>query len=241
MRQHYASEMNAPFQRSESNIVVGDTVLKGWLEVPAGTIGIVVFVHGSGSSRFSVRNNAVAEYLREGHLGTLLFDLLTSDEERIDSVTRAYRFDIPLLSGRLASAISWLSKESEVVGLPVGLFGSSTGAAAALIVAARIPNQVAAVVSRGGRVDLAGDYLNKVEAPTLMIVGGIDHEVLRLNKAARKQLRGMSEITVVDQASHLFEEPGALEQVASLTRDWFVKHLDHRTDTKEPVRTDGGL
>ncbi len=217
--------MNAPSQKSESNIVVGDTVLKGWLEVPAGARGIVVFVHGSGSSRFSVRNNAVAKFLREGHLGTLLFDLLTSDEERIDTVTRAYRFDIPLLSERLASAISWLSKQAEAADLPVGLFGSSTGAAAALIVAARIPNQVAAVVSRGGRVDLAGDYLDKVEAPTLMIVGGIDHEVLRLNRAAVKQVHGMSEIAVVGHASHLFEEPGALEQVASLTRDWFVKHL----------------
>lgn len=230
--------MNASPQRSESNIVVGDTVLKGLLEVPAAASGIVVFVHGSGSSRLSVRNNAVAKYLRQGRLGTLLFDLLTSDEERIDSVTREYRFDIPLLSQRLASAIGWLSEQSEAAGLPIGLFGSSTGAAAALVVAARIPKQVTAVVSRGGRVDLAGDYLDKVEAPTLMIVGGIDHEVLRLNRAARQQVRGMSEIAVVDQASHLFEEPGALEQVASLTRDWFVKHLVRRIDTQERVPSD---
>jgi pimeloyl-ACP methyl ester carboxylesterase len=217
--------MKTPPRRNESNIAVGDAVLKGWLEVPAGARGIVVFVHGSGSSRFSVRNNSVAKYLREGHLGTLLFDLLTSDEDRIDAVTREYRFDIPLLSHRLTSAIEWLSEQTEATDLPVGLFGSSTGAAAALIVAAGIPKQIDAVVSRGGRVDLAGDYLNKVEAPTLMIVGGIDHEVLRLNKAARKQLHGMSEIAIIGQASHLFEEPGALEQVASLTRDWFVKHL----------------
>jgi len=230
--------MSAPSQRTESNIVVGDTVLKGWLEVPAGARGIVVFVHGSGSSRFSVRNNAVAEYLREGRLGTLLFDLLTSDEERIDTATRAYRFDIPLLSQRLASAISWLSEQPEAADLPVGLFGSSTGAAAALIVAARIPNRVAAVVSRGGRVDLAGDYLDKVEAPTLMIVGGIDHEVLRLNTAAREQVRSLSEIAVIDQASHLFEEPGTLEQVASLTRQWFVKYLVRRTDGQASVRSD---
>jgi pimeloyl-ACP methyl ester carboxylesterase len=217
--------MAMPTRRDQSNIVIDDVMLSGWLEIPAKSRGIVVFAHGSGSSRFSARNNAVAKFLREGLLGTLLFDLLTSDEERIDSVTRAYRFDIPLLSQRLAGAISWLSEQSEAADLPVGLFGSSTGAAAALIVAARMPNQVAAVVSRGGRVDLAGDYLDKVEAPTLMIVGGADYEVLRLNTAARKQIRGISEIAVVDHASHLFEEPGALEQVASLARNWFVKYL----------------
>ena len=214
-----------PARRNQSNIVIGEVVLSGWLEIPAKSKGIVVFAHGSGSSRFSARNNAIAEFLREGQLGTLLFDLLTSDEERVDSVTREYRFDIPLLSQRLASTINWLSKQSEAADLPVGLFGSSTGAAAALIVAARIPNQVAAVVSRGGRVDLAGDYLEKVEVPTLMIVGGVDYEVLRLNTAAKEQIRGMSEIAVVDQASHLFEQPGTLEQVASLARDWFVKYL----------------
>lgn len=217
--------MNTPPQRNESSIAAGDAVLKGWLDVPAGARGIVVFVHGSGSSRFSVRNNAVAKFLREGRLGTLLFDLLTSDEDRIDSVTREYRFNIPLLSQRLASAIQWLSEQPAAADLPVGLFGSSTGAAAALIVAATTPRQVAAVVSRGGRVDLAGDYLNKVEAPTLMIVGGADYEVLELNTAAREQVRGISEIAIVAAASHLFEEPGALEQVASLTRDWFVKYL----------------
>jgi len=222
--------MNTQPQRNESSIAVGDAVLKGWLEVPAGARGIVVFVHGSGSSRFSVRNNAVAKYLREVRLGTLLFDLLTSDEDRIDSVTREYRFDIPLLSPRLASAIEWLSKQPEADDLPVGLFGSSTGAAAALIVAARIPDRVSAIVSRGGRVDLAGDYLDKVEAPTLMIVGGVDYEILELNTAAREKVGGMSEIAVVEQASHLFEEPGALEQVASLTRDWFVKYLIRRAN-----------
>ena len=222
--------MNTPPQRNESSIAVGDAVLKGWLEIPARASGIVVFVHGSGSSRFSVRNNSVAKYLREGRLATLLFDLLTSDEDRIDSVTREYRFDIPLLSQRLSSAVDWLSKQAEAADLPVGLFGSSTGAAAALIVAASIPDRVSAVVSRGGRVDLAGDYLNKVEAPTLMVVGGVDYEVLKINTVAREQVRGTSEIAVVEQASHLFEEPGALEQVASLTRDWFVKYLTRRPD-----------
>jgi pimeloyl-ACP methyl ester carboxylesterase len=222
--------MKTPPRRNESNIAVGDAVLKGWLEVPAGARGIVVFVHGSGSSRFSVRNNSVAKYLREGHLGTLLFDLLTSDEDRIDAVTREYRFDIPLLSHRLTSAIEWLSEQTEATDLPVGLFGSSTGAAAALIVAAGIPKQIDAVVSRGGRVDLAGDYLGKVEAPTLMIVGGVDYEVLGLNADAKEHMHANTQIAVVDHASHLFEEPGALEQVASLARDWFVKHLDHRPD-----------
>ena len=212
----------------EVSIPVNDDAIIGDFNHPEEATKLVIFAHGSGSSRFSARNNAVAKFLREGHLGTLLFDLLTSDEERIDSVTREYRFDIPMLSQRLASTISWLSKQPEAADLPVGLFGSSTGAAAALIVAARIPNQVAVVVSRGGRVDLAGDYLDKVEAPTLMIVGGVDYEVLRLNTAAREQIRGMSEIAVVDQASHLFEEPGALEQVASLARDWFVKYLAAR-------------
>jgi pimeloyl-ACP methyl ester carboxylesterase len=222
--------MSAPPQRNESSIAVGDAVLKGWLEVPAGARGIVVFVHGSGSSRFSVRNNSVAKYLRDGGLATLLFDLLTSDEERIDSATRAYRFDIPLLSQRLSSAVDWLSKQSEAADLPVGLFGSSTGAAAALIVAARIPDRVSAVVSRGGRVDLAGDYLGKVEAPTLMIVGGIDYEVLRLNTDAQEQMHANTQIAVVDNASHLFEEPGALKQVAGFARDWFVKYLARRPD-----------
>jgi len=227
--------MNTAPERHESTIVAGETMLKGWLEVPPGASGIVVFVHGSGSSRFSSRNNAVAGYLREGRLGTLLFDLLTTDEERIDTVTREYRFDIPLLSRRLTDAITWLRDEPQAAGLPVGLFGSSTGAAAALIVAASVPEQVAAVVSRGGRVDLAAEYLGKVEAPTLMIVGGADHEVLRLNRAAREQLHSIAEIAVVARATHLFEEPGALEQVASLTRDWFVQQLA-RTDAKTPVR-----
>jgi len=153
-----------------------------------------------------------------------------SDEDRIDSVTREYRFDIPLLSQRLSSAVDWLSKQAEAADLPVGLFGSSTGAAAALMVAARTPDRVSAVVSRGGRVDLAGGYLGKVEAPTLMIVGGIDYEVLRLNTDAKEQMHANAQIAVVDNASHLFEEPGALEQVASFARDWFVKYLARRPD-----------
>lgn len=210
-------------QRKESSISLEDAELKGWLEIPPDSSGIVAFAHGSGSSRFSVRNNAVAEHLRNAGLGTLLFDLLTAEEDRIDSVTREYRFDIPLLCRRLAGATRWLTAQSAAKGLPIGLFGSSTGAAAALIVAALLPEEVAAVVSRGGRADLAGDYLPQVEAPTLLIVGGADTEVLRLNRDARDQMRCHAEIAVVDRATHLFEEPGALEQVQQLASEWFLE------------------
>jgi pimeloyl-ACP methyl ester carboxylesterase len=185
---------------------------------------VVVFVHGSGSSRFSKRNNMVAGFLRDGGLGTLLFDLLTSDEERVDAVTRQHRFDIPLLARRLAGAIAWLGEQPDADDFPIGLFGSSTGAAAALIAAADFPDRVSAVVSRGGRVDLAGDCLGRVSAATLLIVGSRDTEVLRLNAAACEQLP-RAELTVVAHATHLFEEPGALEQVATLARRWFLDHL----------------
>ena len=210
---------------NERSISTDDAELRGFLDVPRDAQGIVVFAHGSGSSRFSKRNNAVAAYLREGGLGTLLFDLLTPDEEAVDVMTREHRFDIPLLARRLAGAVGWLGQHPADGGLPIGLFGSSTGAAAALIVAAQVPDRVAAVVSRGGRTDLAGDYLGKVEAPALFIVGGADREVLRLNEASRLQLKGPSELAIVANATHLFEEPGALEEVASLTRDWFCRHL----------------
>jgi pimeloyl-ACP methyl ester carboxylesterase len=196
--------------------------LVGQLEIPDAARGIVVFAHGSGSSRFSRRNNAVAAYLRQGPLGTLLFDLLTDEEERRDTVTREHRFDIPLLSRRLAGAVAWLTDQNLTDELPIGLFGSSTGAAAALIVAAQMKQHIAAVVSRGGRADLAGDWLEHVQAPTLLIVGGFDIEVLRLNNAARARLPGRSELAVVDRATHLFEEPGALERVAELARSWFL-------------------
>jgi pimeloyl-ACP methyl ester carboxylesterase len=205
----------------ESTITSDGVALFGALEVPEAPRGIVAFAHGSGSSRFSRRNNAVAAYLREGGLGTLLFDLLTADEDRRDAVTREHRFDIPLLSRRLAGAVAWLAEQESVRQLPIGLFGSSTGAAAALIVAANMPQHIAAVVSRGGRADLAGDWLDRVQAPTLFIVGALDTEVLRLNKAARERLPGRAEVVVVDRATHLFEEPGALEDVAELARSWF--------------------
>lgn len=211
--------------RVERRIAADGVTLNGFLDVPDDALGLVAFAHGSGSSRFSTRNNAVAAFLREGRLGTLLFDLLTPDEERIDIVTREHRFDIPLLSERLAGAVRWLRMQAECNKLRVGLFGSSTGAAAALIAAAGLPDEVGAVVSRGGRVDLAGPSLPHVRAPTLLIVGGADTEVLRLNKAAQEQMRCTCELAVVEHATHLFAERGALDEVARLTRDWFVTHL----------------
>jgi len=222
--------MSIPNIENERSIAAGDVTLKGFLDIPENARGIVVFAHGSGSSRFSKRNNAVAAFLREGRLGTLLFDLLTADEERVDAITREHRFNIPLLSVRLEDAVHWLigqglTEQAEATALPVGLFGSSTGAAAALIAAAALPDAVAAVVSRGGRADLAGSSLPGVKAPTLLIVGGADTEVLGLNRTAQEHMRCHSEVAVVDRATHLFTEPGALEQVATLTRDWFVKHL----------------
>ncbi len=217
--------MTESAQRTERTAVVGNAALNGFLEIPPGSRGIVVFAHGSGSSRFSKRNNAVAEFLRDARLGTFLFDLLTSEEDRVDAVTREHRFNIPLLSTRLQGVVDWLAQLPEAADHPIGLFGSSTGAAAALIAAAELPERVAAVVSRGGRVDLAGEALDRVNAPTLFIVGGADVEVLRLNKAAQKRLHGVSELAVVDHASHLFGEPGALQEVATLTRNWFIEYL----------------
>ena len=207
--------------RSETDIRAGDATLAGWLEIPDGAAGVVVFAHGSGSSRYSRRNNAVADYLRDAGLGTLLFDLLTAEEGRVDDVTREYRFDIELLARRLGGTLEWLAGQAGVARLPVGLFGSSTGAATALIAAARAPERVDAVVSRGGRADLAGDELPRVQAPTLLIVGGADHQVLDLNRQALERLRCPAEIAVVEGATHLFEEPGALEEVQRLARDWF--------------------
>ena len=215
-------------QRAESTIIAGAAELKGWLEIPAESCGVVVFAHGSGSSRFSRRNNAVAQHLQDSGLGTLLFDLLTAEEERVDTVTREYRFDIPLLSERLAGATRWLADQPDARGLPTGLFGSSTGAAAALIVAALLPQEIGAVVSRGGRADMAGEYLAKVQAPTLLIVGGADTEVLRLNEKARDQMSCIAEIAVVDRATHLFAEPGALEQVQELASAWFLRNFMHK-------------
>lgn len=202
-------------------MTLGEVTLDADLVVPPGARGIVVFAHGSGSGRGSPRNRQVARTLQDAGLATLLLDLLTAEEER----TRDLRFDIGLLAGRLVGALDWLADRPDTAGLVPGLFGASTGAGAALVAAAHRPERVDAVVSRGGRPDLAGDTLPGVRAPTLLIVGGQDRTVLDLNRAALERLAG-GELAVIPGATHLFEEPGALEQVAGLARDWFARHLD---------------
>jgi putative phosphoribosyl transferase len=205
-------------------IAVGGVRLDGDLAPPAPGGGIVLFAHGSGSSRHSPRNRRVAEHLRGAGLGTLLMDLLTADEEEVDLRSRELRFDIGLLARRLVAAVDWLTARfGEEPRL--GLFGASTGAAAALVAAAERPDRVAAVVSRGGRPDLAGPALEQVPAPTLLIVGGADPQVLALNRQASARLAAPWRLEVVAGASHLFEEPGALEEVARLAADWFAAHL----------------
>jgi len=211
----------------EVEIPVGGVVLHGDLQPargPEAARGIVIFAHGSGSSRFSPRNRSVAQYLREQGLGTLLFDLLTADEERADMTTRRYRFDIGLLAPRLAAVAEWLAVQQPETAL--GYFGASTGAAAALVAAAEAPKLIRAVVSRGGRPDLAGDALEHVRAPTLLIVGGEDHAVLRLNESSLARLRCEKKLVVVPGATHLFEEPGTLDEVARLAAAWFVAHFE---------------
>jgi putative phosphoribosyl transferase len=203
----------------------GGVILEGGLAVPDGARGVVLFAHGSGSSRHSPRNRFVAEALREGALATLLLDLLTPEEEAADARTRQLRFDIALLAERLVGAIDWLAQQTAVRGLPVGLFGASTGGGAALVGAAERPDAVGAVVSRGGRPDLAGDALPMVRAPSLLIVGGDDEAVLGLNRRAMARMSAHVTLEIVPGATHLFEEPGALEQVARLARGWFVRYL----------------
>ena len=194
--------------------------------MPPAARGLVVFAHGSGSSRFSPRNRFVAGVLEEAGLATLLVDLLTTAEERVDLRTREHRFDVELLAGRVEEAVRWAGSDERTRGLPVGLFGASTGAAAALVAAAREPDVVRAVVSRGGRPDLAGPALAEVRAPTLLIVGGDDELVLELNRQAAQAMAGAeADLVVVPGATHLFEERGALERVAELARDWFVRRL----------------
>jgi pimeloyl-ACP methyl ester carboxylesterase len=202
--------------------------LEGIVSIPEEARGFVVFVHGSGSSRHSPRNQYVAQTLQEGGLATLLFDLLTAYEEESDLQNRYLRFDINLLARRTAGVLEWLDLQPYAYGLKKGLFGSSTGAAAALMTAAELPDQVGAVVSRGGRPDLAGTALQNVEAPTLLIVGGNDQVVIDLNEQALENMppEGYKKLVVVPGASHLFEEAGALEHAAQLARDWFQTHLD---------------
>jgi fermentation-respiration switch protein FrsA (DUF1100 family) len=206
------------------NIELDDVSLRGDLVVPGDALGTVAFAHGSGSGRLSPRNRYVAEVLQAGGLATLLFDLLTPEEEEIDLRTRHLRFDIPLLAHRLVGATDWLRGE-EVGELSIGYFGASTGAAAALIAAAERPERVGAVVSRGGRPDLAIPVLPAVRAPTLLIVGSLDYAVIRMNEEALTHLGGCKKLEIVEGATHLFEGSGTLERVAVLARNWFVRHL----------------
>jgi len=210
---------------SEVQIPAGRAVLSGNLTIPENAVALVLFAHGSGSSRHSPRNQFVARTLNDGGLATLLFDLLTLEEEAIDTYTREHRFNIGLLAERLVHATKWAKRQEQTRDLQLGYFGSSTGAAAALIAAAEISDDVGAVVSRGGRPDLAGDALPKVQAPTLLIVGGNDDIVIELNEMARDQMRCEVKLEIVPGATHLFEEPGALEKVAELASDWFVNHI----------------
>lgn len=210
------------------HVEAGGVRLEGNLIVPRSSAGVVLFAHGSGSGRHSRRNHFVAQILQEAGLATLLIDLLTADEERIDEMTRQLRFDIGLLATRLVGATEWLAREPSTRDLRLGYFGASTGGAAALVAAAKVPERAAAVVSRGGRPDLAGTALPNVKAPTLLIVGGHDLGVIELNEEAYAQLRCEKRLEIVPGATHLFEEPGALEQVAALARDWFVTHLGTR-------------
>lgn len=210
--------------------------LEGDLHVPAGARGIVLFAHGSGSSRFSRRNVQVATALRDAGMATLLMDLLTAEEERVDAVTRHLRFDVDLLAARLVVATDWLRAQSATSGLRIGYFGASTGAAAALIAAAERPEVVAAVVSRGGRPDLARARLAEVRAPTLLIVGGLDEAVIAMNREAFAALGVEKRLEIVPGATHLFEEPGTLEEVTRLARDWFA---DHFADTSGSVARPG--
>ncbi|WP_338873259.1 hydrolase [Myxococcus stipitatus] len=210
----------------EVRVQVGRVELGGTLGIPPRARGLVVFAHGSGSSRFSPRNRAVARALRAVGLGTLLFDLLSEDEEALDASTGELRFDIPFLALRLVAVTRWVCSLPEVSALRRGYFGSSTGAAAALVAAALNPDLVQAVVSRGGRPDLAGPALARVHAPTLLLVGGADVEVLELNQEAFDELPGVKSLVVIPGATHLFEEPGALEEVAHRAGDWFVRHLE---------------
>ncbi len=218
------SHPSHPFVQ-EVVVLAGEITLPAFLTLPDNAAGLVAFVHGSGSSRFSSRNRFVAEVLNAGGLGTLLFDLLTPDEHAIDSITAQLRFDIPMLGQRTIATVDWLAAQAELADLPLGLFGASTGAAAALHAAAERPERVRAVVSRGGRPDLVLEDLPCVQAPTLLIVGGRDVPVIGMNEEAARHLRAPRELAIVEGATHLFEEPGTLERAAGLARDWFLRYL----------------
>jgi putative phosphoribosyl transferase len=210
---------------NDVQIQAGGAVLSGNLTIPEGAASLVLFAHGSGSSRHSPRNQFVARTLNDAGLATLLFDLLTQNEEASDMRTGEHRFNIGLLAERLVHATKWTKQQEQARDLRIGYFGSSTGGAAALVAAAEIPQDVGAIVSRGGRPDLAGDALPKVQVPTLLIVGGNDDIVIELNEQARDRMRCEVKLEIVPGATHLFEEPGALEKVAKLASDWFVNHI----------------
>jgi putative phosphoribosyl transferase len=205
-------------------IPLTEAKLAGNLNFPEDASGMIIFAHGSGSSRFSPRNNYVAKLLNLSGWATLLFDLLTAEEDHIDEYTRQYRFNIPLLANRLSQTTEWLKTQSSIKNLPMAYFGASTGAAAALLAAAQLPD-IKAVVSRGGRPDLAGDDLPLIKAPTLLIVGGLDYEVIELNQQAQSRLQCENQLQIVKNATHLFEEPGALDQVTNLANQWFETYL----------------
>lgn len=209
----------------EVRLRLNGVVLGGSLSVPDEATGVVLFAHGSGSSRLSPRNRQVAADLQRARFGTLLMDLLSAEEDAVDRVTREHRFDIPLLGERLVRAIDWLREAPSTREIPIGLFGASTGAAAALRAAAARPDRVRAVVSRGGRPDLAGEALARVQAPTLLIVGAKDAPVIPLNEEARRRMRAPVQLVLVPGASHLFEEPGTLAEASALAREWFLGHL----------------
>jgi pimeloyl-ACP methyl ester carboxylesterase len=211
---------------SPVQIPSGSVLLSGDLQMPTAAQGVVLFAHGSGSSRHSPRNRFVAGVINRSNLGTLLFDLLTREEEEIDAHTRHLRFDIDMLARRLTDAAKWTFEQDATRGMNVGLFGASTGAAAALMTAAELGSRISAVVSRGGRPDLAGDALDEVTAPTLLIVGGLDDVVIGLNEEAFRRLRCEKEMKIIAGATHLFEEPGKLEAVADIAAEWFRRHLD---------------
>jgi putative phosphoribosyl transferase len=210
----------------EVTVGIGEGIAaSAFLGLPEKATGLVLFAHGSGSSRHSPRNRFVADALNQGNVATLLLDLLTPQEEVIDRRTAELRFDIGLLARRLIAATQWIRSQSQLSDMSLGYFGASTGAAAALVAAAALPDEIAAVVSRGGRPDLAGQHLGKVRAPTLLIVGGADHTVIGLNRQASAMMNVERELVIVPGATHLFEEPGALEEVARLSRTWFQRYL----------------
>lgn len=211
--------------KAEIEIPINGIYLNGILQIPENAIGIVLFVHGSGSSRYSVRNQYVANVLNKANIATLLFDLLTPDEEEVDKFTREHRFNIELLASRLVAVTDWLLQQPKTSHLLIGYFGASTGGGAALQAAAKKHSAVKAVVSRGGRPDLAGADLSKVQAPTLLIVGGSDEPVIEMNQNAMQKLHCIKKIEVVPGATHLFEEPGTLDEVAKLAKDWFKQYL----------------